>query len=879
MTLDKDRQNHKTSILFISFAWAQKDKGGLGQHVNELTQKLSEDAYQVTVICINTDTSKRPYQITTSEQDSIKIIEITYYYHDAQTLHDMQAPFAITKLIKEKAHQVNPDIIHVHHCLYTGFKLLKELAPIAPVIHTLHDYYAITPRGQLLDQNHKGVTTLSAEEWLRQVNTTWPHLSKNPQVADPQAHTKRNNKFNFSSISLMHQWINFNKSCFDHCSSLICPSEGAAGIFISNNINTAITIIENGINKSELEGNIKKEPPNKASGRIKILILGSITPAKGQLLFCQAIIKANLLDQVEVHMHGPIPENYHGEILQQQDIKSICKKYSENFFLKGPYEYNAINKIFEQHDILATPSIWEEVYGLVAREGLCYGLPLICTDAAGLKDLEGQGNVFTLNKNLTREWHKTLSEEFRSGTLKRWVEDRRNQMFKGAASIRSTDDYIVDIKKIYDKAITKNHSKPPTKVPCIPTILFCTPAHSRQSFGGTENAATGLYNHLRYDNNQTNSWLLTSSEPEGYDQQHIKIEAQNLSLQVTAKEPNSRNAFLDELTQRIRPHIIHLQHFLNLGIDVIPTLKRLNPDSIILLTLHEYILMCPNDGQMIKRFSKKVCVNPSPEACTNCFKEVDVQNFQQRVNIVQTALDACDGLISPSHWLLQQFEQTYRLPVESKVIENGLPIEVLEQIELFADAQHNHQSALNRFAFFGRASERKGLLVLLQACHQLSLSHSDQFQLQIHGGGLEHEPAAIQHRIQTLIAACGDHVELIGRYRQMEIPQLLQQCDWVVVPSIWWENSPVVIQEAFACRRPVIGSNHGGIAEKINGKGGVCFQPNNAEDLASCMAEAIGNAPLHRNLQKQMAPPFSIEACAAEHLKFYEKLMNQHVCG
>ena len=131
--------------------------------------------------------------------------------------------------------------------------------------------------------------------------------------------------------------------------------------------------------------------------------------------------------------------------------------------------------------------------------------------------------------------------------------------------------------------------------------------------------------------------------------------------------------------------------------------------------------------------------------------------------------------------------------------------------------------------------------------------------------------AAIQHRIQSLTAACGDHITLVGRYKQMHIPQLMQQCDWVIVPSIWWENSPVVIQEAFASRKPVIGSNHGGIAEKINGRGGIGFQPNSSEDLARCMAEALGNMELHRGLQDQMEPPFSIDDCADEHLDFTDR--------
>ena len=67
-------------------------------------------------------------------------------------------------------------------------------------------------------------------------------------------------------------------------------------------------------------------------------------------------------------------------------------------------------------------------------------------------------------------------------------------------------------------------------------------------------------------------------------------------------------------------------------------------------------------------------------------------------------------------------------------------------------------------------------------------------------------------------------------------------CDFVVVPSIWWENSPIVIQEALAVGRPVICSNIGGMAEKVSpGVAGLHFQVGDAADLARTMYEVAHN--------------------------------------
>ena len=97
------------------------------------------------------------------------------------------------------------------------------------------------------------------------------------------------------------------------------------------------------------------------------------------------------------------------------------------------------------------------------------------------------------------------------------------------------------------------------------------------------------------------------------------------------------------------------------------------------------------------------------------------------------------------------------------------------------------------------------------------------------------------------------------------------------MPSIWWENAPLVIQEAFSFSVPVIGSDHGGIAEQIKGKGGLMFRPNDAEHLAQRMAEAINNRSLHRNLQAQIQPPTCIKTSAEQHLKLYEQLLAANV--
>jgi glycosyltransferase involved in cell wall biosynthesis len=90
--------------------------------------------------------------------------------------------------------------------------------------------------------------------------------------------------------------------------------------------------------------------------------------------------------------------------------------------LNGPYDKEDLSSIFSQLDVVAMPSLWQEVYGFVAREALAYGLPIIITDdAGGLAGLSGHEGVFTLPMAHPEHWGKSLKEGLEEGPFFRWA--------------------------------------------------------------------------------------------------------------------------------------------------------------------------------------------------------------------------------------------------------------------------------------------------------------------------------------------------------------------------------------------------------------------------------------------------------------------------
>lgn len=99
---------------------------------------------------------------------------------------------------------------------------------------------------------------------------------------------------------------------------------------------------------------------------------------------------------------------------------------------------------------------------------------------------------------------------------------------------------------------------------------------------------------------------------------------------------------------------------------------------------------------------------------------------------------------------------------------------------------------------------------------------------------------------------------------------------WMVIPSVWWENSPLVIQEAFMHRRPVICSNIGGMAEKVDdGVNGLHFRVGDAADLAATLHRATGSQALWKRLREGIPSVYTITQAVEAHRSIYRSLLEE----
>jgi glycosyltransferase involved in cell wall biosynthesis len=294
---------------------------------------------------------------------------------------------------------------------------------------------------------------------------------------------------------------------------------------------------------------------------------------------------------------------------------------------------------------------------------------------------------------------------------------------------------------------------------------------------------------------------------------------------------------------------------------------------VIVITFHEFLSICHHHGQMVKTGGTKLCHRASPSDCNACFPEIAPARFLHREHFVRGLLEVADYFVSPSRFLAERYVDWGLDPSRFLVIENGLDIAQPTPPRELA-AGRGKKGRRSRFAYFGQITQFKGVDVLLDAVTRIPEQvWGDDAQLMIFGGNLERQPKPFQEKIERLVESAGNRVRFYGAYQNSEMPRLMQSIDWTIIPSIWWENSPIVIQESFYHGRPMICSNIGGMAEKItDGVDGLHFRVGSSEDLVDRMTAALTDPGLWDRLRAGIPQPISYEESARQHLDLYRQL-------
>jgi glycosyltransferase involved in cell wall biosynthesis len=326
--------------------------------------------------------------------------------------------------------------------------------------------------------------------------------------------------------------------------------------------------------------------------------------------------------------------------------------------------------------------------------------------------------------------------------------------------------------------------------------------------------------------------------------------------------------YLPDFLQTYKPDVVHFQHTVHIGYDAVSTVRRVLPHAAIVYTLHEFLPICNREGQMLRTPFKheELCMEASPRRCNECFPTIPSRDFYLRERFIKAHLANVDLFIAPSHFLLQRYVD-WGIPADRIVCEDYGRVPAIKLAETDVDRPRN------RLGYFGQFNPYKGVETLLTAMASFAGRRPD-IQLRLHGANLDQQTPEFQETFAELLEQAEANVTLVGPYQPSDLPWLMREIDWVVVSSRWWENSPLVIQEAFMQRRPVICSGIGGMAEKVtNELNGLHFSVGDADSMAAVIERAATEEGLWERLCEGIPDILTVDEHIESLTRMYRSLL------
>ena len=333
------------------------------------------------------------------------------------------------------------------------------------------------------------------------------------------------------------------------------------------------------------------------------------------------------------------------------------------------------------------------------------------------------------------------------------------------------------------------------------------------------------------------------------------------------------NDRIGRVLHAVQPHVVHVHNLQNLSFDL-PRLARARGASVV-ATLHDYTLVCPSGGQRIHRAEQHLCDVIDTERCARCFPESPVaahiawgriaarahaprvlgrlwrsvrryprltrrlqttirrqppfrvtrQDIDRRLDAARAVFDDVDLFVAPSRSIGSEFERLGVEPQKIKVSDYG--------VVPLPRGERPQRTGPLRIGYVGTIVWHKGVHVLVDAVRGLSPS---AYTLSVFGNPdtFADYSAALRAR------AAGLPVRFEGPFDRTNAADVYSQIDVLVVPSLWLENSPFVVHEAFQAGIPVVGARIGGIAELVaDGRTGLLFEPGSTPGLLAALRDLV----------------------------------------
>lgn len=411
-------------------------------------------------------------------------------------------------------------------------------------------------------------------------------------------------------------------------------------------------------------------------------------------------------------------------------------------------------------------------------------------------------------------------------------------------------------------------------------ILFAVHQFFPKHYTGTERLVLNLSKQMQRMAHSVNVLTYGTTETEGFrrDGDFLIKEYEFQGVEVisirhkTIPQEVSFTIFdplMAEMIEKIISNenfdIIHVFHPMRVG-SVMKVAK--NRNIPIILSLTDFWLMCPK-GIAVKQNGELCYFSENGTRCVReCYGNLWKDRLIKRFNEANEIFKAVDCVVTATNFLKQILEIN-NLTANIKIVRFGTDYSNIRR-----NLKEYSEKSEITLGFLSTLTPHKGAHILLEAFNRAKM---DNIRLKVYGyhfGDIDY------YRTLTKTVKNEERVEFCGEYTYEEMPEIFNEIDMLVAPSIWWENSPLILLGALAYNVPAIVSNLGGMTEVLeDGVNGFTFEAGNAESLADVLRKIGDNPTILNELKSKIRYPPRIEEEAFEYEKVYSSLIRKRVVG
>jgi glycosyltransferase involved in cell wall biosynthesis len=240
-----------------------------------------------------------------------------------------------------------------------------------------------------------------------------------------------------------------------------------------------------------------------------------------------------------------------------------------------------------------------------------------------------------------------------------------------------------------------------------------------------------------------------------------------------------------------------------------------------------------------------------------------IRSMLGRTKFVRDRVNSVDAILAPTRVVAEVLTANGIRPELVRHSPYGIELE-----PLLAVRERRRPSSTLRFGYMGSLRHPKGVEVLIDAFGRLPPSADATLRIV---GGLRESPVYARELYER---AAGDpRINFTGPIANERTTAQLAEIDVLVVPSLWYENSPTTILAGLAAGVPSIASEVAGIAEIVrDGENGLLFKTGDGGELAARMASLLDGGGLLGRLRENARAPRSIADSVDEALGIYDAI-------